>query len=83
MKAVLKYLHDEDKEWYNNSLVQSGDRQGDESVDASGNNAHPCFDVLLRNRFMEELCSRARQDRPRWLETTHRFCGISQLCCVM
>jgi hypothetical protein len=74
IKEVLRHLHTEDQAWYLESLVLNGSNTGDTAAEDDGNTGsdavedrcdHPCFDIFLQNRFMDELCSRARQDRPR------------------
>ena len=78
IKLFMMHLHAEDKAWYLASLATdvsnkdqheggTGDDNDNKSDDAdvADHSDHPCFDVLLQNRYMDELCSRGRQDKPR------------------
>lgn len=71
IKVFMMHLHSEDKAWYLASLAINSNRKKDEEGDGENDNAeddsdHPCFDVFLQNRYMDELCSRGRQDKPRY-----------------
>lgn len=76
IKGVLMHLHTEDEAWYLKSLTinnREGKEGGDyseninsvEEEDSKNDTDFPCFDVFLQNRYMDELCSRGRQDKPK------------------
>jgi hypothetical protein len=72
-KEVLRLLHVEDKIWVSKSLEWTStavDSCDDSAVDVDSTDSGQvcqCFNVFVRNRYMDELCKRARHDRPRWL----------------
>lgn len=53
---MLRHLQNEDELWVNSHVQKSDD---DEIRD------HPCLEIFLQNHIMEELCLRAKKDRPR------------------
>jgi len=73
MKEMLRHLYAEDNAWYSRCLVANvhinddsyGRNGGGDGDDYSHGHDMPCFTTFLRGRYMDELCSRARQDRPR------------------
>jgi hypothetical protein len=79
IKEVLRHLHTEDKAWYLKSLILDGhDKSTNDAADSiddsDDNNTHPCFDVFLHNRYLDELCTRVRHDRPRWVNISLYAC---------
>jgi hypothetical protein len=57
VREMLKHLQQEDELWVNSHLQKTDDEVRD----------HPCLEVFLQNHIMEELCTRANKDRPRWV----------------
>lgn len=55
IRDMLKHLRNEDELWLNSHIQKNDDEVRD----------HPCLEVFLQNHVMEELCRRAKKDRPR------------------
>jgi uncharacterized membrane protein len=59
VKEMLRHLQLEDEQWVGAHVKSAGDDEVRE---------HPCLEVFLQNHVMEELCSRAKRDKPRYLK---------------
>lgn len=57
IKEMLRHLQLEDKQWVGAHVKCVGDDEIREQ---------PCLEVFLQNHVMEELCSRAKRDKPRY-----------------
>lgn len=56
IKEMLKHLQAEDELWVNSHVQKSEDAIRE----------LPCLEVFLQNHIMEELCTRAKRDKPRY-----------------
>lgn len=63
IKEVLRHLHAEDRMWCDKEIKSNGGTMKPELAEEVTD--HPCFDVFIESRYMDEICRRARQDRPR------------------
>ena len=57
MKVMLRHLQVEDEQWV---AAHVNHISGEDEI-----REHPCLEVFLHNHVMEELCSRAKRDKPR------------------
>jgi hypothetical protein len=68
VREMLRHLQHEDELWVNSHVQRIDDEVRD----------HPCLEVFLQNHIMEELCTRAKKDRPRLVRPPYSYLTPSQ-----